>query len=252
MKPAVGVGRGRIACLVPLLLAAVGGLWASSATAQRYPSRDLVLPSGHLRVDAGPRWLWAPPGTFEFGLKDPNPIDFNFGLSIAPASSVQLGAVVVPLRLSPDTDYQQPSLHGLFGLSTGAVQSAFLVNLVLPTDNDAEVDLGFPVQIRLADFLRLDLAVIAEALFDDFRMHLWFPAELAVGLGQKVFLGVGLGLRVVELIGDADSDVFVPFSLFGGYSFAQGDLRLQFDLGDAASDVDLYRLMTRLELWFGL
>lgn len=239
----------RTHCLVAATLLLLS--WSTGALAQPYAGRSLTLPEAALRLDAGTRWPY-PAGSLSLGLREPEPVHVRMGLSAGLTRDLELGALLLPVRLNNDAEYLDPSVHLLHRFGTGEVEPGLLVRASIPVQGDFVAVVGVPVRIHVAPTVRVDLGGFLLMAFPDRGTFasLLLPVELGINVTDEWFLGPLLGINVNNLIGDRDANTSIPLAFFGGYSWGVSDLRLQLDLGNLDDDVRATTLSFRVDLVF--
>jgi len=251
--------------LITLALLATSATLTTTAEAQRrrgtgrmadaWQQRPLTLPKATLRFDIheddwDPSW-----GGFKFrSIERPGPDDrlnsafFNFGMSGGVLDDLELGALLVPLRLAPSGDYLNPQFYVLWRFLRGPVQIGLEGRVDLPADHDGWGQFGVPFLISAGSLLRMDFGFFLRTDFDGAAFM--FPFRLGFQISLPFFLGLDTGVFVGDRFGLVDDDVDVPLGMFFGYSiFASGnplvDLMWGFRTLDIERDaVDIF------EVWF--
>lgn len=203
---------------------------AASASAQlrsvktRWVQRSLTMPNQTLRIDlAPPDHALLDSGVLGEGYgfrfsgwdddRDGDPDDVvvlsGVGLAIALSSAVELGAKVLPVRLTPDPDYLDLEAYLRYAfVRTRSADVGLQFTLQLPTDRPrmGGFGVGMPVRIRMGEVGRLDLGIELETLFWDIDgddevevdFNLDLPVALSFNVTERFYLGGSFGLLFVD------------------------------------------------------
>lgn len=244
----------------PLVLAVIVGLSvvvtaiappAAQAQAGMYPTRyvlrPLTLREGTLRFNGDAIYRHrarSPRGSFG--------LDAAFGIGLS--RDFELGADFLPLQLTPDVDYMQPSLYVMGRFVRRTVEVGVRASITLPT-RDGEyvlVEAGVPVLIHFGQVARLDLGAFLQLETTD-PIAWWarFPIALTFNIGRRFMLGPYAGLRVrLDARGTEIPVGFVAAGTLGGAAMNPiGDIGGQFQFDDVTGPLDNWSvaLVTR---WF--
>jgi hypothetical protein len=171
------------------------------STRRGYAGRPLNARRGVVRLDFGPSdFAYMNSGEINSGrgfqlAAGPGGGDaFTFGAGIAVGlfDCLELGALVIPLRIVPDEAYGDAELYARHRITRWlSAQLAFQ----LPSETDFGMGIGFPMLFPIGDLVRLDTGIEAELVFaDDFRGNLDIPVALNFNLGERGFAGVRTGV----------------------------------------------------------
>jgi hypothetical protein len=185
-----------------------------------YAQRDIVLSTGLLR----------PYGTFTFAKYPPNVpiasddlfIGLNAGAAWSPIKNLEVGALAVPLSISPDAEYGDPRLYVRYQLTEGAFQIAPELGFVFNKANILSV--GAPMRFKINPAARLDLRpmfLIDLPGSDDpdgteTAFGLSIPVEVAISLTRSLYLEVQTGFELPNF--DVSEVAYIPLGLQLGYS----------------------------------
>lgn len=158
------------------------------------------------------------------------------GASYAPIDNLEVGAIVLPLQLSPTFKYGNPALYGVYRLLDGDFELGAGLAAYLPVQSgsDFALQLGVPMLYHLSPTMRLDTGVHLQMIFSDPMSNvLNIPVGLTVNVNDNIFLGARIGLNgTLKNFGDT---VAIPLYLRAGYTLANNatggplaDLVLQF------------------------
>lgn len=158
------------------------------------------------------------------------------GASYVPVDNLEVGAIVLPLQLSPSFKYSNPALYGVYRLLDGDFELGAGLALYLPVESGSKfgMTLGVPMAYHLSPTARIDTGVQLTMSFTDPMVNtLNIPVGVTVNVTDNVFVGARIGLTG-NLKGFGDS-VAIPLYLRAGYTLANNatggplaDLVLQF------------------------
>ncbi len=177
-----------------------------------YAQRDIVLSTGLLR----------PFGAFsfsDFGGEDLF-IRLDAGAAWSPIKNLEVGALAVPLAISPEADYGDPRLYARYQLTQGAFQIAPELGFVFNKANVLSV--GAPMRFKINPAARIDVRPMFlidlpgsdDADGTETAFGLSIPVEVAISLTRSLFLEVQTGFELPNF----DGDGFIPLGLLLGYS----------------------------------
>ena len=237
-----------------LAVGALGALLLSqgSASAQGYIERPLTLPEGTLRLDLAPQdYAFMDHGALNDArglrlrdLGDDVGVSLGAGLGYGLGSGFELGGLILPLQLAPDTDVGDLELYGRYAITEAVALQA---TLQLPTQTETGLGFGLPVYLPLGDAARLETGVELEVIFyKDAVANLDVPLAINFAVAREVFLGLRSGL----LLWDFD-EAFVNLGVQGGVTVdPAADLTVSFNfpqfittVGDDAVVVDGWELI---------
>lgn len=190
-----------------------------------YTHRSMTLPSGTLRIDVGPadRAMLQRGGFMVMGTPGDTGIGLSAGAAFGVIDGLEVGAMVLPLSLSPEADYLNPSVYGRFRILDGNFQLGAQVRATVPVQDGSNfgLDLGVPIKIMLGNGAHLNTGIEFQIQFADpdaiFGINI--PLELAFNITESIFAGVSTGLWQPNL--DV-STTFIPLNLFAGYTMSLG------------------------------
>jgi hypothetical protein len=207
--------------LSPLLAAALlAPTFATKAFAEDgeepavYAQRDIILQKDLIRPEA---ML----GFSKFAGVDDLYIQVFGSAAWSPATNLQVGALAVPLTISPDTEYGDPRLYARYRVLDGDIQLAPELGF---TFNGANIlDLGLQTQFTLnkASFVRVAPTLTIDFEADAKRFGLEVPVELAISASRQIYGAFRTGLYVPQFDFDIAS---IPLGVEVGYSFAKNDV----------------------------
>lgn len=178
-----------------------------------YAQRNIVLSTGVLR----------PEGAFSFmkpGAGADLHIRLDAGADWSPIKNLQVGALAVPLSLSPDVDYGDPRLYARYQVTHGGFQLAPEIGFVFNKANILSI--GAPMRIKINPAARIDVSPMFlidlpgsdDADGTETRFGLSIPLELAISLTRSLYIAVQTGFELA----DFDADGIIPLGVQVGYS----------------------------------
>lgn len=165
-------------------------------------------------------------------------VTLGMGLAFSLAKRFELGAKLLPLRLSDDADYLDMEIYSRIGLvDSRYVLVALQLIVQIPTHDDFGTSVGVPVAIRFHPRVRLDLGVELEMVLEDddadpddddeLELHLDAPAALTFNVTERFFFGARFGITLYRF-----DDLEAPLGGFIGYTLGR---RNRFDLSFAGT-----------------
>ena len=222
----------------------------------RYTARPLTLNRLQLRGDGVLTIFRVPEPAFPpddnvssifalgaaFGITD----DFEIGLSGerlgAPRSFPLLwpdrgvGEGLIALHFSPDFDFGDIPLYARFRFLKSKIQIAAELGVLIPANTDAQIRLGVPVRLGLADAFAIDTGIYFGLVFadspsdpgDDFFATMDVPIRFLISPIEALTLGLYTAVRFVEF----DADFFaIPLGLEAIFSMNMSSLLFDFFAG---------------------
>jgi len=239
-------------------------LWGEPARAEShlvgsdYISRPLVLPTGVLRIDGGPRRPYPrgqvmPSGQLQVFVNQGQDVAvLSPGAGYGVMDGLELGAVW-PLVLSPDLDLLDLSVYGKYQLQRGSIEVAAYAELRIPVQNDLELAGGVPVNLHLAPNLRLETGGFLRLVFgDDTNFLVDVPLSMPIQVSPQVFVGPEIAVEIFDF-----DTVALPLGVIAGYTLGSGigsigDLFGRLTLVDIAHGANTVRFDIGAELYFDL
>lgn len=197
-----------------------------------YAKRGLTMEKGTVRVDFSNAGfgITDSPGIIALGGGSRglnlgyNGSDFSvalgLGASVAIIDNLEAGFLLVPLSLSPATDFGNMGFYGRYRFISGSFELGGQVALTIPTSGGFGMSFGLPALIRLSDTMRLDTGVVLNLTLDPgTAVGLGVPLLLAFQISDPFWFGIrtGLNLGNFDAVGDTIS---VPLGVAAGYSVA--------------------------------
>lgn len=247
----VAVTLGLSLTLAAVLVAPTG---AEAQHPGRYPTRyvlrPLTLREGMLRIDGDMIYQHhrrRADGTFL--------LDARFGLGLT--RDFEVGADFLPLELTPDVRYLQPSLYlmGRFVRGTAEVGVRGSITLPIRDGDHALIEGGLPILIHFGQVVRLDLgAFVQVATTDPPAWWARFPVALTFNPIRRLMLGPYAGFRVrLDAPGTEIPVGFVAAGTLGGAAMNPiGDIGGQFEFTNVNGSLANWSmaLVTRWFLYF--
>ena len=238
---------------------------AYQAYPRRYVSRPLLLPPSTIRFDAAfPLLSVDPPAADRL-----NTFSALIGVGLGLTPNLEIGGVLLPLQLTEEFDYRNPSFYGLYRLLTTEVLDLGLrADVSIPAQDAREpfngavtpflpwcgdLAVGIPMRLRFFDAVLLDSGAHLGFVFTDpVGTLITVPLKVAIQVTDTVFLGPQTGIQVVN--GD---DAVIPAGLFLGANFGSSsepmlDLVGSFLLPDANDGFDAFVVGLGLNLYLFL
>ncbi|MBW2258544.1 MAG: hypothetical protein JRI25_28690 [Deltaproteobacteria bacterium] len=181
-----------------------------------YSERPLTLTEGTIRGDAAftiMRFSVSVPGV---GTLSETAVGLALGGGYGIMDDLEVGASVIPLTLSPDVTYGDPTIYGIYRFLADTAEIGGSLALTVPIDGDFVATPGLPVLLHLGDTMRLDTGVFLPFQFADrFIASLNLPATFSYNVTPNLFVGGASGI----LIPDFNFDFLtLPLSVHGGYT----------------------------------
>jgi len=201
---------------------------ASSAQAQQvapaqqlplsFARRPLTLTRNTLRVDAE-FVISHTEVTFLGTTSSSTGVGLSAGAGFGITEDLEVGATVLPLTLSPDFQYNRPSVYGTYRFLRGDVEVGARLALSLPINGDFGINVGVPVLLHLGDTMRLDTGVFLQLTTSDpLGKSLNIPLAFTANINPNLFIGARTGLLFPDFDG-----LMMPLGAYVGYTIAGGD-----------------------------
>ncbi len=262
--------------LTACVMFAVAGTGVASAQysgqSVRFSKRPLNMPAATVRVDGDLSMISYPtlPGERD------ELFAMTAGISAAFTDKFELGAQLLPLRLSPNSEYLNPSVYGMYSLMKGDLETSFYGSVSLPVKDGFSIAGGLPVTLHINDMFRLNTGAWLGFLFSDANDTVGFeiPLQLAIQTSQQFFIGPEMGFcfggsgrahmapqtaNTCLYSFATDLDNFqAPFGMFGGYTFVGNSLspladwRFGFRSLDIGEGFDYWAVYTAFNLFLYL
>lgn len=178
-----------------------------------FAQRDIVLAPGLIR----------PEGMFVFAQPGPGldlHISLDAGAAWAPIKHLEVGALAVPLAISPEAEFGDPRLYARYQVTKGAFQLAPELGFVFNKANILSIGAPMRFKVSPAAFIELRPTILIDLPGSDdpdgteTAFGLSVPLDIAFSLTRNLYLTVMTGFELP----DFDGDGFIPLGLQVGYS----------------------------------
>lgn len=167
-------------------------------------------------------------GVFEF-LKPGKGADMEISLlgsvDYGVMKNLTVGALAVPLGLSPETNYGNPEAYVRYRFLRGATPVELGVDLRarFPVEDGSKFGLapGLVGSWEINDAAKLEFGVYLPLTFSDpIAKELYVPISLAISFTRNIFFEVGTGLDLPDFDGDL---LMIPLEVQVGYTLPKND-----------------------------
>lgn len=147
-------------------------------------------------------------------------VALGLGASVGIIENLEAGMLLVPLALSPATDFGNMGFYARYRFMAGSFELGGQVALTIPTQGGFGLSLGLPALIRLSDTMRLDTGVVVNLTLDPgTAVGLGVPVLLAFQISDPFWFGLRTGVNFGNF--DAFGDTInVPLGVAAGYAVA--------------------------------
>ncbi|MFT7581134.1 MAG: hypothetical protein ACI9MR_002808, partial [Myxococcota bacterium] len=156
-------------------------------------------------------------------------INFAAGVEYSITDDFEVGAVVLPLALSPEFDFGNPIVGARYRFLRTAVEVAGGVEFRIPVQDGADpaVAINVPVLFGLSLTTRLQVTPTLVLNIGDAATTkaLSIPVDFVVNFTDTVFLTAGLGF--VTSLEEGSEGALVPFNIGFGYTLAAPHIDIQ-------------------------
>ncbi|MGD8863597.1 MAG: hypothetical protein PVI30_26520 [Myxococcales bacterium] len=173
-----------------------------------YLARGLTLSAGQWRIDAAPPdWGYMEHGEVNrgrgFRLVEPPVGDTRVYLGAGGAygitNQLELGGLVLPLRLAPDGDLGDLEAYLRYAFTPGGSLAA-QVTVRIPTDSDLAVGIGLPAFVALGGGGRLETGVELELIDrNDTTVNIDVPLAFQFAVTSSLYAGPRTGVVLLDL-----------------------------------------------------
>jgi len=142
-------------------------------------------------------------------------------LAYGATDDVEVGGLLLPLRLDPDPTVDDLELYGRFRFLSREFEMAAQVTVQLPAETEFGLGLGLPMLAHATDHMRIDTGFEFEMLFwdPDTVVSLDVPLAFTWDVARYGFLGLRTGLYVWDM-----EALLIPAGMHGGVVVAKGHL----------------------------
>lgn len=188
-------------------------------TPAAYAKRGLTLRQGQLRLDAAPPdFALLDSGARnddrallsfarrEFGDFDETFVKMGVGLGYGVLDDLELGALLLPILLSPNGEFGDMEFYGRYRFVRGETEVGAQFGVSLPTNTENvqanfALTLGVPLLVHLSRTTRLDVGAEFEIILGDADgvVNLDMPAALQFQVGDVFFVGPKAGVFLVNM-----------------------------------------------------
>ncbi len=179
--------------------------------------RPVTLSAGLLRIDAGL-------GFSRFCLSDGAfcsdvAVALSVGAGYGITEDFEVGATVLPLLLSPDFDYGDPSIYAQYRVARGDVEVAIAASVFFPVLGDFRASIGAPIWIKASPSFALRTgAFVTFADNNDLAINISVPVLALFNLSESFWLGLDTGFSF-NVTDPGPGDTFaIPLGLQLGYT----------------------------------
>jgi hypothetical protein len=243
-------------------------VWAAPAQAEQigpFASRTLTLGAGTVRIDGGPpdfgyfhpgspHWLNENRGfRMRVDTEGQELAWLGVGVAVGATDELELGGLLLPFRLTPDSDVDDMELYGRYAFLHGDFEMGVQITGQLPTLTEPGLGFGLPMLAHATYHMRIDTGVELEVLFwePDAVTNVDIPLAFTWDVGGDGFIGPRTGLYIWDF-----DDVAIPAGLHGGGVLANGHVDLSawfmwpFFIDTGREDEELE--LSLFELGFGI
>ncbi len=151
----------------------------------------------------------------------------NLGGAFGLTNDLEVGATVLPLQLTEDFAYNNPSIYGRFQfLNNGQLQVSGQLTLTVPVRDGSKLGLGvaLPVWYNASDQLQIRTGVYYNATFSDPVSHgISVPLQFHVNLDDYLFGSLNTGIDLP--FKDTGDNLNLPLGVAFGYTLAGTNAR---------------------------
>lgn len=212
---------------------------ASAQNAQAYPlrvtQRPLTIPQRTVRIDAGfhaNRYEACFTVLGSRSCSGATTTHLNLGGAFGILDDLEVGATLIPLRLTDDFAFTNPSLYGRYRfMRTDQMQLAADLSLTIPVQSGSSfgMSVGVPAWFYLNEGFQIQTGLYYQATFSDPVSHgLWVPAVFNINVMDNLHVGIRTGLSLpFQNTGDTLS---LPLGVEVGYALAGANNRPLVDI----------------------
>lgn len=213
----------------------------------RHALRPLALPAGTARIDAA----------FQITSQDRDAlgrqsyVSFLGVIGYGVTDDLELGAIALPLQVSPEGHFGDPGAYALYRFVEGDVEAGGWIEARVPVREESAFTAGASARllVRASESVRIDGGVSYLVAFRDPEeaMQLGFPVSVAFHSSETFFLGVSTGFDLENFHDSDRANAYIPAGVFLGGTLRgdggpSGDLRLGWFLPSATDGTRLWVL----------
>lgn len=160
----------------------------------------------------------------------------NLGASFGITDALQIDANVLPIWLSPETDYGSPRLGATYRFLSGRVievgARAGLTLLNVGDGRKVGVDVGIPLDVHFGRRGRLATGAFLSVSLLDPDAVVGFSSPVILDFNLSATIAIGM-LSSIEIgtFDDVGESLAVPIGLYGMYTVADAEDRAMLDVG---------------------
>lgn len=149
-------------------------------------------------------------------------VDLNLSIDYGVMKDLTVGALLVPLGLSPKVEYGNPFIYGRYQFMHGKIELAAELGASIPVVKDTHFGLapGVRAAFIINDAAKLDVGLFVDLSFDDpVVTRLDIPLALAISFTRELFFEVRTGVQMAKFKPEL---LTIPLGVELGYSIAKG------------------------------
>lgn len=190
--------------------------------------RPLTLPKMTLAPELGFGVTHLGLDGFNLGTSTGLDLGAHFGI----LDDLEVGAVVLPIKLSPDFGYENPLLEATFRFLKGKVELGARLRTTFVTQKGAGgavVEAGMPVLVHVSEAARIDTGVYVPMSFGSgvsfggefsggkTAIALRVPFQFIYDVIPALHIGAQTGFAIADF-SDAGHKIYVPLGFVAGYA----------------------------------
>ena len=183
--------------------------------------RPLTLDQGRLRIDASLGFVKVCFSAGTLSACTEVFVGLAAGASYGITDDLEVGAMVLPLTLSPEVKYGNPSVYGQYRMVGGDVEVAARAEVWLPVEGDFRLQVGAPIWWKASPSVALRTgAFLMFVASDPNQMVISIPVALVINATDNFWLGISTGLSFAVSDPGPGDTLAVPLGLELGYALA--------------------------------
>jgi hypothetical protein len=152
-------------------------------------------------------------------------VTLTLGAGFGITDDFEVGALVIPLLLSPEVDFGNPQIYAMYRFVPGEVEVGARVDFSIPVQDgsDATLRVGVPVRFHLAPATAvLDTGgfLVIQFADPDAVLGLSIPANFTFNITPNIFAQLNTGFTIGTFDAAGDS-IIIPLG-FGGMTSSGG------------------------------